>query len=447
MSRTLCPLALLLALETPQSLATDPSPHDIVKRALAACGYKPDNRPVALCCRYKASEPGDRHLFVVEAMGDAAGTGARMTLTDGDGSPGKFAFGIHRGKAWVAEGGRAKDAGGRELAMWLSMQHSERVTWLVPLLADPRFTLAYLGEDHSGAGVLQGVRVEYPGRKDVRLYFDRQTGLLHRAHSHWDEGGRDLRLVQEFRDYRTRDWGADDEALLRKAGIATDERCLLDYLRDQTPRPGRDRQVAALVRQLGDDSFAARQRAERALRSAGRLALPLVRRAARGRDPEVARRASNVLERIGAAARDGQVLAAVRTVARKRPAGAAEVLLDYLCGTDGDDERREAQAALAAVAFRGGEPEPVLERALEGPQPARGFAAAALGDDGGAYAARPGRRLYLPNLKVAHRVVFRKEGEEKDFFEMRLVGLQAFNALEEKLFARPATPEDSGPQW
>jgi len=287
--------------------------------------------------------------------------------------------------------------------------------------------------------VLRGVRVAYPGQKDVRLYFDGQTGLLSRAHFTWREDGDRAALVQEFHDYRVRDGSEADVALLRKAGISSKGASLLEFLRDQTPDPARHREAARLVGQLGDESFAVRERAQKALRTTGRTALPLLRQAAGGGDPERAKRARAVIEQVGATLGDQQVLAAVRTVARQRPKGATEVLLTSLCASRDEDEKRELQAALAALAYDRGEPDTTLLRALKGTGPTRSFAAAALGRDDGAYRRQPGRRLYLPRLKLAHRMVVHKEGDDKEtLFELHLEDVQAFNVLEEKFFTRPA---------
>src|SRR5262245_34658276 len=54
-------------------------------------------------------------------------------------------------------------------------------------------------------------------------------------------------------------------------------------------------EIAALVRQLGDDRFEKREAASRALAEAGEPALSAVRKASSSDDPEVRRRATRVL--------------------------------------------------------------------------------------------------------------------------------------------------------
>jgi hypothetical protein len=56
----------------------------------------------------------------------------------------------------------------------------QRLTLLTPLLSDGAFTLTALGESQAGEVPVVGVKVARAGRRDVNLYFDKQTGLLTR---------------------------------------------------------------------------------------------------------------------------------------------------------------------------------------------------------------------------------------------------------------------------
>src|SRR5947209_4641300 len=68
--------------------------------------------------------------------------------------------------------------------------------------------------------------------------------------------------------------------------------------------------------------------------------------------------------------------AAARTLGARKPAGAAEVLLDYLPNAPGEGVVDEVCGALAAVALSGGKPDPALLKALDDKLPARRAAAA-----------------------------------------------------------------------
>ena len=64
---------------------------------------------------------------------------------------------------------------------------------------------------------------------------------------------------------------------------------------DKTKKPPTAAQIAAWVRQLGDDRFEHREAASRALARAGEPALDAVRAAAASKDPEVRRRAAQLM--------------------------------------------------------------------------------------------------------------------------------------------------------
>src|SRR5687768_13139288 len=88
---------------------------------------------------------------------------------------------------------------------------------------------------------------------------------------------------------------AQDEKLLREHKVKPDGPSLLVFFRERTLTEAEKARLAGLVRQLGDDSFDAREAATRSLLRAGRLAVPLLAAAQRDGDAEVARRAADCL--------------------------------------------------------------------------------------------------------------------------------------------------------
>ena len=147
-----------------------------------------------------------------------------------------------------------------------------------------------------------------------------------------------------------------DEQTLANARIATDGPSLLDLFRKQT-HAGADREkVRTLVRQLGDDSFEAREQASTELAAIGALARPLLEQALRDPDPEVVYRARDCLQRIkGEKGSNAPLLAAAaRLLAARRPAGAAEVLLSYFPSAD-ESVAEEIRTTLTALAVRPGD--------------------------------------------------------------------------------------------
>src|SRR5690349_13816567 len=86
---------------------------------------------------------------------------------------------------------------------------------------------------------------------------------------------------------------ADDEKLLKQAGVGSDGPALVEFFRKRVPAEVTQEQLAALVKQLGDDDFAAREKATEGLKALGARALPALRRALQDADPEVRRRAQD----------------------------------------------------------------------------------------------------------------------------------------------------------
>lgn len=432
--------AALLVLLTGQPVHAGENPRDTIQRALRGSGLDRTDEPMAVRCKYKLTADESKK-FVIDVAGDSAGTCGRLVLSEAD--TGKVAGKIvtFKGRSWMVEIDeeevKAKDLDDETRTMWLEMLHSQRILWLMPLLQDRRFTLNPAGLSILDGRPVRGVRVSYPGRKDVTLFFDKAGGQLVRAQYEWSESKSNMKaVVQDFRDYRVFDWNAADRKTLTKISKTLNGTVLLKFVRAQTPDPVSGARVVKLIRQLGDDSFAVREIASRTLRLEGPHAVPWLRQAAHSADPEMARRAREICRTFAARPNGAEIAAAVRVLGRHRPKGTAEALLAYLGRCQNESERREVAAALAAAAYRDDEPEPVLLDALKGPQPARGHAAAALGRDDGASARQPGRRLYLPKLKMAHKMIF--TGDREKLFEMELLDMQVFNRHDERLFARPA---------
>jgi hypothetical protein len=130
------------------------------------------------------------------------------------------------------------------------------------------------------------------------------------------------------------------------------------------------------VRRLGSADYAQREQASAALAARGSPALPFLRHALKGPDAEVRRRARLCLEQIERGPGSSLPLAAVRLLARRRPAGALEALLTYVPFADDEFVEDEVLAALVALGPRGGKAAPPLAAALADAQAPRRAAAA-----------------------------------------------------------------------
>jgi hypothetical protein len=285
--------------------------------------------------------------------------------------------------------------------------------------------LAPLGAPDSTA---VGVWVMPVCRPDSRWWFDRSTGLpLYVESQEFVKAGSTEGLVRTtFADYREPNWTAEDERVLKTAGIASDDAAVLAFLRRQGAADPDPTAVDKLIAELGSKSFAARRKAAAALTQLGAAALPALRRAESSADPEVARAARQCAEQVRSAADPALVASAVRNVGWRRPAGGASVLLGFAPYAEGAIAG-ELRAALAEFAGR----DEALTAALTDANPLRrATAEAALGRDGGSWAREPGRRLYPRGWQMPHNLTVRG-------MRLELVAVEAFNRFDDRLFARP----------
>ena len=143
-------------------------------------------------------------------------------------------------------------------------------------------------------------------------------------------------------------------ALLRLAASPEDPVELLRGRLRSAPRddPGA-RRVRRLVRDLDDDSFAVRQRAERELRHLGRPARGVLEEALRDRPtPEVRRRVERLLSALDRPGPDLALLRPLRAVEvleRSATPGARKLLEELASGEPDSDLTRAAKAALARL--------------------------------------------------------------------------------------------------
>jgi hypothetical protein len=388
---------------------------------------------MAIRARYRLRpvEPMPEAEGLVVLLGDTAGTSSRLELHRPDATGRLGTVVTHRGKTWRLRNGEKEQLPAAESATWRQMQHAERVVWLLPLLGDKRFTLSALGDRSWRGRTFTGIRVAYPKQKDVRLYFDKDTGLLAKAEYEWGTN----RLTEVFHDRHQLAWFGAEMTTLQEAGVAADGRALLAFLRQRIPDAAAEAKMAQLTGQLGSPSFRSRRQASLALQAAGMSAVASLRQAVRDPDPEVALQAGRLLKRLRAASADRVLGAVLRLVAWKDPPGAAEALLDFLPHATPGAEEREAEAALAAVALRGGKPHPCLLRALEGPEPRRRHATAALHRAQRLAAGPAARRLYPRGLRVSHRREFFVKGEKA--LELELLELELFDRAVTDWFTKP----------
>jgi hypothetical protein len=308
------------------------------------------------------------------------------------------------------------------------------------MLKNKDFQLASLGESKVGGKPVLGVKVTAAEKPEVQLFFDKETGFLvkteHRQVDPRNGTDNNTEIVQEvfYSDYKVVDTSAADEKLVKDAGVGIDAAGLLGFFRKRGDAKGA--KVVALIAQLGDDAFDKREDATNQLIAIGAEAVPLLKDALKNGDLEVVRRAEFILKKIGnvAAKRDDPRVpaAAARLLAAKKPAGAAEALLNFLPTMSDEAAVREIRAALAVVAFTDGKPDKALTDAVEGKDAARRAAAEeALGRT----PLPTGRKILLEGLKRPTKISIYRAG--KIFMEWQISGVSYFNKLDDKPFVTP----------
>ncbi len=162
-----------------------------------------------------------------------------------------------------------------------------------------------------------------------------------------------------------------DEELLHRASLATDGPSLIDFFKRRTPDAGLQADVAALVKKLGAQRFAVREKASEELLKIGPPALPLLEKARRDPDLEVARRAENLVTIISTSLTPELITAAVRLLAVRKPEGGLEALLNFVPTISEEYVLEEARDALVALGGTKGKPAGILLKALADREPSK----------------------------------------------------------------------------
>lgn len=180
---------------------------------------------------------------------------------------------------------------------------------------------------------------------------------------------------------------AEDEQRLKSAQVGVSGPELLRFLQERTPTPERRQQLDDWIRQLGDNSFLAREQASARLMQAGPIARIALRQALDDADAEVARRAQVCLEVILRQAETEHALlgAVVRLLQDRRPADTVPTLLAYLPFADDEGLTEEILKTLLVVGVQQGQVDDAIVAALRDEAVSRRAAAAlVLGSSGNA---------------------------------------------------------------
>ncbi len=433
-------ILLFLLLARPALVRADDDAKAIIERAIKAGGGAESQSSRVLHTRLKGTN------FNGKQDGDATFEGENIEAPDGrermtlrlDLTGTKYVIiSISAGKdSWTTINDELTDAL-NDPEVDAQRNHVNRVLRLLPLLRDKDFTLTALGESKVERKDAVGVKVTCKGQPDVSLFFDKANGLLLKHAARIKQTTTKKVALEEtyYSNFREVNDGASEERALKEAKLATDAASLIKNLRDQIPDPERQKRAMALVRQLGDDSFAEREKASEELLKIGKPALVPVRDALSDMDLEIRRRAKDICSQLEKASSEPSALVpTIHLLAIKHPPGAVEVLLDLIPTADAATAHI-IKGALVALAERDGKPDPALIKALDDKDPKRRAAAeAALGKDGGAFIKKPNRRLYMRGILLARSVASFTDGVRDTVLE--IVEAEYRNRADDKIFLK-----------
>jgi hypothetical protein len=413
-------LTIVVPLLTISSTASAESPQEILARAVKALGGEENlSRARAVRVKLKGTfyDPGMKESLVegVRFRGElitqlprqeklalqvdtAAGLLRETRVLNG-----------HEG--WIRDNDEIEVEKGARLADSQQSAYVDYVSSLVPLVKDKGYTLSSLGEAQVEGRPAVGIKVVSAGHPDVALYFDKDSGFLVKSEHHRRDPStnRNVRWEEFFSAYQEVNPAQREEQTLSDAKLSSSTAAILEWLRKQTLSEEVRNKIKALIRGLGDASFPARQKAKEDLLAQGSTAVPLLTQALKDPDPEVAGLAKECLQKIGKGRDPAVLLAAIRLLAMRKPAGASRVLQDYLPSAPDDTVAQEVRAALAAVGSADGKSGPAQEI--------------------------PGQRLLLPGFKRPTKGMVKQDGKKTAEYE--LSDYQIFNKLHDSVFAKP----------
>jgi hypothetical protein len=127
-----------------------------------------------------------------------------MELTDRTGQKHTLIHILNGDKVTVQVDGKAEKVNDAVLAEMREMQQLDRAIRLVPLLRDRTFDMAPVEDVKVNDRPASGVRVTARGGKgELRLYFDKELGLLVKVENLLDDGaGKKLRQERYFGDFK-----------------------------------------------------------------------------------------------------------------------------------------------------------------------------------------------------------------------------------------------------
>jgi hypothetical protein len=172
---------LLLGLGT-QVLAQEPgNPRAIVEKAIEAQGGA-EKMAQLKAAKLKAKGTvflaGMEIPFKIETLQQLPSQAKNVMKLDFKGMEIDVIEVLNGDKGWQSVNGQTKEADDKSLDQMKDAQFASYVTMLTPLLKDKTFELTSLPESKVNDKAAVGVKVASKGHKDIKLYFDKASGLL-----------------------------------------------------------------------------------------------------------------------------------------------------------------------------------------------------------------------------------------------------------------------------
>jgi hypothetical protein len=178
----------------------------LIEKAIAAQGGEAElaKRPV-VTTKIKGAFHGFGNKLAFTFTGENTTQGAdRVKLVIDSEAFGKFRmeYVLSGKRGWVKLNGDTRELKKEELALFLEEAYASWVTTLLPL-KDKSFTLTPLGEINIDKRPVLGVKVSSKDHRDVKLFFDKETGLLIKTERlAKDEIGQEMTEEMFLSDYK-----------------------------------------------------------------------------------------------------------------------------------------------------------------------------------------------------------------------------------------------------
>jgi hypothetical protein len=105
-------------------------------------------------------------------------------------------------KALVTLDGVPKDVVPSALTEMREILHLDRAVRLTPLLSDKAITLAALGDSKVHDKPVAGVKISEKGYADLKMYFDKDSGLLVKTEHDLEESGKKVTQEEYYSDFK-----------------------------------------------------------------------------------------------------------------------------------------------------------------------------------------------------------------------------------------------------